>query len=170
MVERHARGATAERARPGRPVDLRSAIYGSLLVTTLVAAQARHDASVEFIAFTLIVSVAAFWLMDVWSELVNRRVGGPITVAEGASVAWDGTPMLAAAVLPAVALFTAHLDVVTVDQAVALALAVSIAQLFLWGLAVGHAIARGWAVALVVATVDCALGLVIVALKVVIVH
>lgn len=159
-----------DRDRGGPPADLSSAVYGSLLVTTLVAAQARHDASVDFITFTLLVSVAVFWLMEVWSQLVNMRVRGPITVAEGARVAWDRSPMLAAAVLPAIALLTVHLDVTTVDQAVALALVVCVVQLFLWGLAVGLAIGRGWAVALVVAAVDCALGSLIVALKVLIVH
>ena len=46
----------------------------------------------------------------------------------------------------------------------------SVAQLFLWGLAVGRAIGKGWPVALVVATGDCLLGLVIVVLKVLVIH
>ena len=57
-----------------------------------------------------------------------------------------------------------------VDQAITLALIVSVAQLFLWGLAVGRAIGKGWPVALVVATVDCLLGLLIVVLKVLVIH
>lgn len=78
--------------------------------------------------------------------------------------------MLAAGVLPALALGLAWLGVATVDQAIGTALAVCIAQLFLWGLAVGHALGRGWAVAVAVAAVDCALGLVIVVLKVAVIH
>jgi hypothetical protein len=151
-------------------VDRSAAIYGSLLVTTLVAAQARHDADSDLVALTVVVSVAVFWLMELWSELVNLRVRGPITRGEVLVVARNESPMLAAAIVPAVVLAAHRLDVVTVDQAIALALAVSVAQLFLWGLAVGHAIGRGWGVSLAVATGDCLLGLLIVALKVLIIH
>ena len=67
--------------------DLSSAIYGSLLITTLVAAQSRHDANPEFIGFSVLVSVLVFWLMEVWSGLVGLRVQGPITMAETRAVA-----------------------------------------------------------------------------------
>ena len=150
--------------------DLSSAIYGSLLVTTLVAAQARHDASAEFIVFTLFLSVAVFWLMEVWSKLVNLRVAGPIRLDEAAVVAREASPMVAAAILPSLALASHILGGVEVEQAINLALILCVVQLFFWGLAVGHAIGKGWPTALIVALVDCALGLVIVVLKVVIVH
>ena len=150
--------------------DLSSAIYGSLLVTTLVAAQARHDASAEFITFSLVLSVAVFWLMEVWSKLVSLRVAGPIGLDRAGLVAREASPMLAAAVLPCLALASHILGGVDIDQAINLALILCVAQLFLWGLAVGHAIGKGWPTALLVALVDCALGLVIVILKVVIVH
>ena len=150
--------------------DLSSAIYGSLLITALVAAQSRHDANPEFIGFSVLVSVIVFWLMEVWSGLVSLRVQGPTTLAETREVAVHESPMLAAAVLPALALGTWRLQMLDVDQAITLALIVSVAQLFLWGLAVGRAIGKGWPVALVVATVDCLLGLVIVVLKVLVIH
>ena len=150
--------------------DLSSAIYGSLLVTTLVAAQARHDADTLFITFSLVLSVLVFWLMEVWSKLVSLRVAGPIGFDRAAQVGREASPMIAAAVLPCLALTSHILGGVDVDQAINLALILCIAQLFLWGLAVGHAIGRGWPTAFLVALVDCALGLVIVILKVVIVH
>lgn len=150
--------------------DLSSAIYGSLLVTTLVAAQARHNASAEFIVFTLVLSVTVFWLMEVWSKLVSLRVGGPIGLDRAAHVAREASPMVAAAVLPCLALASHTFGGVDVEQAINLALILCVAQLFLWGLAVGHAIGKGWPTALLVALVDCGLGLVIVILKVIIVH
>ena len=58
----------------------------------------------------------------------------------------------------------------TVDRAIEIALAVSIGQLFLWGLVVGRAAHRGWVLPLVVAVVDSLLGLAIVALKVAVLH
>jgi hypothetical protein len=150
--------------------DLQAAVYGSLLVTTLVAAQARHDASADFIVFTLVVSVGVFWLMEVWSKVVTLRVEGPISVAETGAVARHAAPMLAAAILPALVLASHNLGPVDVEQAINLALAACVVQLFLWGLAVGRALGRGWPAALAVAIVDCGLGLLLVALKVLFIH
>jgi hypothetical protein len=154
----------------GGHLDHSAAIYGSLLVTALVAAESRYGATIDFLALSVVVSASVFWLMEVWSELVNLRVRGPIGVAETAGVARDESPMLLAAVVPAVVLLAPRLGALSVDQAISVALVVCVAQLFLWGLAVGHAISRGWAVALRVAVVDCLLGLLIVALKVWVIH
>ena len=55
--------------------------------------------------------------------------------------------MIAAAVAPALALWTYRIGLTTRQQAVDLALAVGVAQLFVWGLAVGRALGRGWLVA-----------------------
>ena len=146
------------------------AVYGSLLVTTLIAVQWRFDASVEFIAFSLLLSVGVFWLTHVWSEVVTRRVQGPIDRHVVLGVARGESPMLATALIPAAFLALARIEIATVDQAIGLALAASIVQLFLWGLAAGHALGRGWPLALGVALVDVALGLAIVVLKVVVIH
>ena len=78
--------------------------------------------------------------------------------------------MIAAAVLPALALWTHSLGLTTDEQAVDLALAVGVAQLFVWGLAVGRALGRGWIVAFGVALVDVAMGLLIVGLKAFVLH
>ena len=70
--------AAVERAH----ADRASAVYGSLLVTALVAAQARSDAVPEFIAATLVVGVGVFWLTEVWTELIAIRTRGPIARGE----------------------------------------------------------------------------------------
>jgi hypothetical protein len=150
--------------------DLSSAVYGSLLVTTLVAVQARSDASVEFISATLLIGVGVFWLTEVWSELVNHRVRGPITRGVALSIMRDESPMLSAAVIPALLLGTSRLGWTTTAQAIDLAMLAAVAQLFVWGLAVGLAMRRGWGAALIVATVDCLFGLVIVGLKAFVLH
>ena len=150
--------------------DRASAVYGSLLVTALVAAQARSDAVPEFIAATLVIGVGVFWLTEVWTELIAIRTRGPITRGEVAAVARAELPMLSAAVLPTILLLTATFGYTTPDQAANLALAAGIVQLFARGLVVGLAMRRGWAPALVVALVDVGLGLIIVALKVAVLH
>ena len=150
--------------------DRASAVYGSLLVTALVAAQARSDAVPEFIAATLVVGVGVFWLTEVWTELIAIRTRGPITWAEVRSTARAELPMLSAAVIPTLLLLTATLGWTTGEQAANLAMAAGIVQLFAWGLVVGLAMRRGWLPALVVALVDVALGMVIVTLKVAVLH
>jgi hypothetical protein len=150
--------------------DLSSAVYGSLLVTTLVAVQARSDASVEFIGASLFIGVGVFWLTEVWSELINLRVRGPISRRHVLGTMRAESPMLTAALIPALLLGTYRLGWATAEQAIDLALVATVVQLFVWGLAVGLALRRGWAAALVVATVDCMLGLVIVGLKVFVLH
>jgi hypothetical protein len=58
----------------------------------------------------------------------------------------------------------------TIDQAMATALIISIGQLFLWGLIVGRAAHSTWPLAIGVAVIDSLLGIVIVALKVIVLH
>jgi hypothetical protein len=145
-------------------------VYGSLLVTALVAAQARSDAIPEFIAATIVVGVSVFWLTEVWTELIAIRTEGPVTRRQVYAAARAELPMLSAAFVPTLALLTATVGLTTPDEAANLALAVAIVQLFAWGLVVGFAMRRGLGPALVVALVDVALGLVIVALKVTVLH
>ena len=146
------------------------AIYGGLLVTALITVQWRSDSTAEFIALSLLVSVFVFWLTHVWAEIVDRRVGGPVSSEQVARIAWDEAPMLSSALAPGATLVLARIVGVPVDEAIALALIVSIVQLFLWGLAVGRALDRGPGVALLAAGIECAFGLLLVGLKVVVVH
>jgi hypothetical protein len=154
----------------GELPDYTPAIYGSLLTTTIVAVQWRHDAATDLIALSVVISVVVFWLTHVWAEIVNHRVHRELTRAEVAGLAGDEAPMLLAVLLPAGILALGRLVGASVDTTVALALIVSIGQLFVWGLIVGHAAKRGWRFALGVAAVDCLLGVLIVALKVIVIH
>ena len=164
-----ARG-TAARSGPSSERDYTPAVYGSLLVTALIAVQWWHDVSATFLGLSLVVSVAVFWLTHVWAGIVNRRIHGSIRRAEAITIAIAEAPMLVAAVVPTLILGLALLGFVTVDTAVAMALLASLVQLFLWGLAVGRSAHLGWALALGVAAVDCALGIAMVILKVVVIH
>jgi hypothetical protein len=154
----------------GELPDYTPAIYGSLLTTTIVAVQWRHDAATDLIALSVVISVVVFWLTHVWAEIVNHRVHHDVTRAEIAELASDEAPMLLAVLLPAAILACGRLVGSSVDTAVSLALIVSIGQLFVWGLIVGHAARRGWRFAFGVAAVDCLLGVLIVALKVIVIH
>jgi hypothetical protein len=150
--------------------DVSSAIYGSLLATVLIAAQARSDATVAFIGLSVMLGVLVFWLTDVWAGIVGLGVRGPITRAEVREVAREESPMLLAALPPVIALGLGATGIATTDQALNLALVVALVQLFLWGLAVGFAVGRGWLIAVTVGLVDLVLGLIIVALKLAVLH
>jgi hypothetical protein len=153
-----------------RGTDVSSAIYGTLLVTVLVAAQARADADVRLVGLVIAVGVLVFWLTDVWAGIVGLGVRGPLSRERVIEVAREESPMLLAALPPILALAVAPLGWATVDAALNLALAVAVIQLFLWGLAVGFATGRGWGIALLVGLVDLVLGLVIVGLKLAVIH
>jgi hypothetical protein len=155
-------------ASPGR--DYTSAVYGSLLVATLLAVEWRQDASTTLVGLSIIIAVVVFWLTHVWSAIVNRRVRGPVGRADVMRLAAVEAPMLTAAVVPLLVLGLGALAFVTVDTAVVLALLASIVQLFLWGLAVGRAAHTSWPLAFAIAAVDCALGVLLVVLKVLVIH
>jgi hypothetical protein len=161
-------GDVAGQPKPTHP-DYANAIYGSLLVTSLVAVQWRHEPSTEAIAASLVVSVVVFWLAHVWSEIVNRRVRGPISGRDAAGLAVEEFPMLEAAIVPAIVLALSRFGLAA-DTAIALALVVCIAQLFVWGLIVGRAAHSSRLIALRVAIIDSLLGVAIVALKVLVIH
>jgi hypothetical protein len=146
------------------------AIYGSLLVTTLVAVQWNADAVPELVAFSLVISVGVFWLAHAWAEVVNRRIRGSIGLSEAWSIALGEATMLLAVVIPGVLLGLHRLAGVATDLAIGLALAASLAQLFLWGLAVGRAAHVSWPVAIGLGLVDFGFGVAIVVLKAVVLH
>jgi hypothetical protein len=152
------------------PPDYATAIYGSLLVTSLVAVQWRIEPSVEAIGLSLLFGVFVFWLAHAWSRIVNQRVRGPISRHHALAIAKAETPLLVAAVPPTLVLGVGRLAEVATDTIVAVALAVCIGQLFVWGIVVGRAAHTSWALALRVAIVDSLLGVVIVALKVTVLH
>jgi hypothetical protein len=146
------------------------AIYGSLLVTSLVAIQWRHNPDPDGIALTLVIGVVVFWLAHAWSEIVNRRILGRITRREVLTIASNEGSMLTALVLPALVLAVGPRIGMSINTAIAIALVISIGQLFLWGLVVGRAAHHGWVLPLIVAVVDVLLGVLIVALKIAVLH
>ena len=150
--------------------DVTPAVYGSLLVTTLVAVQWRHDVSTTFLGLTLVASVGVFWLAHVWAETINHRIHGSIHRGEVVRMARDESPMLAAAIAPTVVLSLGSIGVIATDTAVGLALVVSLVQLFVWGWIVGRAAHSSAWLAFAVASLDLLLGMAIVTLEVIVLH
>ena len=154
----------------GEPLDYAPAVYGALLVTTLVTVQWQGDRSPELIGLSLVIAVVAFWLTDVWSEIVAHRVHGPVDAPTAFSLARAQAPMLSSAIVPGAILGLSRFLGVDADVAIGVALMASLVQLFLWGLAVGRAAHASRGLALVVALVDCGIGIGVVLLKVLVLH
>ncbi len=151
-------------------LDYAPAVYGSLLVTTLLAVQWQGDPNIELIGLSLLISVVAFWLTDVWSEIVAHRVHGPIDVPTAVGIAGSQATMLTSVIVPGIILGLPRFFGPPVDVAIGAALLVSLVQLFLWGLAVGLAAHGSRLLALGVALVDCGIGVGVGVLKVLVIH
>jgi hypothetical protein len=93
-----------------------------------------------------------------------------IGVVYGGTVCRAQAPMLTSAIVPGIILALPRFFGVSVDAAIGAALIASLAQLFLWGLAVGRAAHASAGLALLAALVDCGIGIGIVLLKVLILH
>ena len=132
--------------------------------------QWRSDAVAGLVALTLVTSVVVFWLAHVWSEVVGRRLGGRIAVGDAMAIARSEATMLTASIVPVLVLVIGQVAGIAVEWLIGAALLVSIAQLFLWGLAVGRAAHSSPVVALGIALIDCAFGIAIVCLKVLVLH
>ena len=163
--------AGAHRGSDGaEPLDFAPAVYGSLLVTTLVTVQWQGDANPERIALSLLIAVVAFWLTDVWSEIVAHRVVGRITVPTALAIARAQAPMLSSVIVPGLILGLSRFLGVPIDVAIGAALLASLVQLFLWGLAVGRVAHASPGLALLVALVDCGIGVGVVLVKILVIH
>jgi hypothetical protein len=149
-----------------------AAIYGSILVTTLVSALSEEHAHAGDMAMAVLASVIVFWLAHAWSEVIGERVVEPRPITVGGLVrnAAEDWPMVESAVVPLLALLLAQLGVWSLTVGVDVALAAGVLQLVGWGMLVGLRTFARWPHALLAGLVDGALGLAIVALKLLVEH
>ena len=114
------------------------------------------------------------WVCSGWRtsgrEVVNLRVHNEFSRAAVGRIARDEGAMLTSLIVPVAVLALGPRLGVSIEMVMGAALVVCIGQLFVWGLVVGRAAHRGWALPLVVALIDSALGVLIVGLKVAVLH
>ncbi|MFL5816971.1 MAG: hypothetical protein ACJ76L_05150 [Conexibacter sp.] len=153
--------------RGGTNGNFAAAVYGSILAAGLVASLDVGDVSDGKMTIALGGTMLVFWLAHVWSEAISDRMNDPrpYTWKRMRAVATWHWPMMQAAFGPLCALVLADFGVWSVDTAVTVALAISIAQLVAWGIAVGRLTFESWPAALLSGAVDGTLGLMIVVLK-----
>ena len=148
------------------------AVYGSILVASLVGAMFEQDASAQVMTLSLVSSIVIFWIAHAWSEVIGERLahGHRFDRARIWSIAVEEWPLVESGVLPALVIGLAWLGVFSRDTATILALAVAILQLLGWGMLAGHRTQATWAAAIGIGAVDAALGIAIVALEIAVHH
>jgi hypothetical protein len=159
---------TNERRRD--PRDLQGAIYGTILVISLIAVASEYAATDLEIVGSVAATVLVFWLAHVYAGVVGQRL------AAGRSVGWAGVrsemraewPMVEAAILPLAAVALGALDILSEGDGVGIALAAGIVVLAGYGVAIARREKRGLLATIGIAAVNGAFGAVMVVLKVVV--
>lgn len=153
--------------RGARNGNFAAAVYGSILAAGVVASLDVGDVGEVDMTISLATTMLVFWLAHVWAEGISDRMHDPrrYTLRRLRAAASWHWPMVQAAAGPLAALALADLGAWSLDTAVTLALAISVAQLVGWGVAVGRRTFGSWPAALLSGAVDGLLGLVIVVLR-----
>jgi hypothetical protein len=155
--------------RPGRlPANASRAIYGQILVTSMVGALSEDsDIDAEYILVSVGATMLVFWLAHVYAEAMARglETAQHVGWAEIRRLAAAEWPLVQATLPTAIVLALGAIGVFSTETAVDLAIAVGVVALFAWGLAIGRASRSSWAAALLGAAISAGFGLVVVGLK-----
>jgi hypothetical protein len=161
-------------SEPAEPPRLRPAdgIYGTI-ITASVLASAGDELAAGPLAVSVVITIAVYWLVDVYSELLGGhfergRLPSWEEVRTAMFVAW---PMISASFIPLVVLGLGRLSGLSHSSAATGALASALAMLVIYAWTAGHAAQlRGGRLAFVT-SIAAVLGILMIVLKnVVLVH
>lgn len=144
-----------------------AAVYGSILVTTVIASFALADQSADRAALFVAITMLTYWLAHVWAGFVGARVHhrGRVGLGTVRRLGRKEWPIAEAAAVPLIVLLAHHLGLYGGESALDLALVACVVQLFGWGVAAARATAASWPFALLNGGVDAGFGVVIVVLE-----
>ncbi|MSO95613.1 MAG: hypothetical protein EXQ81_07450 [Thermoleophilia bacterium] len=149
-----------------RGENLAGGIYGTILVTSIVAAS---DTSLTIWRSLSIVTVTigVFWLAHVYAGLLAWSIESdePISYRQVRQFAFREWPLLQAVVVPALALVAGGIGLIEYRTAYAIAIGYGAASLIWWGLLYARNEHLGRRATLVVVLVNALFGLGIVVLK-----
>jgi hypothetical protein len=123
------------------PARLARSIYGNVLATSLVVAFSEdNDYSTTEIAVSVLVTGLVFWVAHVYASLIAGRytAGRRLTRAEVGAEFYGEWPVVQAFFPPVVVLLLGTIGLLSHDTAVNIAIAVGVAALVLWSLAIGR--------------------------------
>jgi hypothetical protein len=147
---------------------LTSSIYGTVLAIALIAAySAEEDLDALLIGVALLVTLCVFSLAHTQAELLAVRyaVGHALTREERREALRHGWPMVEAGFPPVLGLLLGAAGLVNDSTAVSIALAIGVAELAAWGIAIGTREKLGTLGTIGVTSANVALGLAVVGLK-----
>jgi hypothetical protein len=150
------------------PANASGAIYGQILVTSLVAALSEDsDIDAEYILISVTATMLVFWLAHVYAEAVSRGLEARrhVSWAEIRRLAAGEWPMVQAAFPTAIVLALGAVGAFSTETTIDIAIAVGVAALIAWGLAIGRASGSSWTAPLFGAAISAGFGLAIVGLK-----
>lgn len=123
------------------PARLSRAIYGNVLATSLVVAFSEDDDySTWEIAVSVLVTGLVFWLAHVYASVVAERYVAHrrLTRSEIGAEFFSEWPVVQAFFPPVVVLLLGTIGLLADDTAISLAIAVGVASMVLWSLAIGR--------------------------------
>jgi len=146
--------------------NLAGGIYGTILVTSVIAAADASDAiwrSLGIVEITVIV----FWLAHVYAGALAWSIDSDETFSrrEVRRVAGHEWPLLQAAVVPSVVLLAGGVGLIGTQLAYWLAIGYGVAALIWWGLLFARKEGLGRIATIAVVLINASFGLVIVVLK-----
>jgi hypothetical protein len=147
------------------------AVYGTILVLSVIAGVSEDaDAGAASVLGAVLLTSAAFWIAHVYAESLTARIDHPRArwrelIRRAVTREW---PLLQSAFVPSVPLLLGAVGVLSRTAAIDVAIALALADLFGWGVAVGRALHQAPPRAALSGFVNVALGGVVVALKVVV--
>ena len=148
---------------------LAGAIYGTILVMSVVAGvSAATESRAATALVAAVVTSLVFWVAHVYADALATHVTlreGTLSRAKVREIASEDWPLVQAVLPPGVCLMLGVLGIVSDDAAVLLALGAGVVALAVWGAATARRGGAPLSGAIIAATVNVTLGLVIVALK-----
>ena len=150
------------------PVNYAGAVYGTILSMAVIAASSKDpELGPVAIAGWAGATAFVFFLAHVYSAIVAVGIARPMKalglLRKEARSEW---PMVQGAVVPAAVMLLAPIGLLPEDDASFYAIWTGVAVLFAAGLVIGHKEKLGWGRSIIIASINAAIGLLIVALKV----
>ena len=144
------------------------AIYGTILSMAVIAASSKDPAlSPVAIAAWAVVTALVFFIAHVYSTIVAAGFARPVRAIGLIRIeARSQWPMVQGALIPAAVMLLAPLGIVSEDNASYVAVWTGVLMLIGAGLVIGRKEELGWGRSLIIGSVNGAIGLVIVGLKV----
>lgn len=146
--------------------NLAGGVYGTILVTSIIAAADANDAIWRSLAI-VVVTTFVFWLAHAYAHALAAGVdhGERLTYGEVRQIARRELPLLQASAVPALALLAGAVGLLERETAYWLAIGIGVVALIWWGLLFSRQVGLSRTATVAVVLVNASFGLCVVALK-----